>query len=291
MSRKHQDADGGWQSPPRAESLSRAVRVRETFVIEDARNEVTNIGLVIDNQNVTGHGSTPVLSAAKCRWLHVYCLISWSRLPPRWSPPRQATFVSSTCGFASAGSAASLRFQAPGLTSANRSRIQAPRCPGRKSFEASLSSMRPPWSSSTLADDGESEPGALLARRHIGLQQAAQRLTFGRPIPLSITSITMSSFSRAAITSMRPLPSSSGGTCSIASVAFLMMLVSACGNQPAVELRADRILLDIGRSISRSGWPTLHQEYRLPHGVGDVLAFHDRLWHPCKSERIHQPSA
>ena len=31
---------------------------------------------------------------------------------------------------------------------ANRSRIQAPRCPGRKS-EASLSSIRPPWSSST----------------------------------------------------------------------------------------------------------------------------------------------
>jgi lipoate-protein ligase B len=28
----------------------------ETFVIQDARNKVTNIGFVIDNQNVTGHG-------------------------------------------------------------------------------------------------------------------------------------------------------------------------------------------------------------------------------------------
>src|ERR1700755_1089129 len=28
----------------------------ETFVVQDARNEVTNIGFVVDNQNVTGHG-------------------------------------------------------------------------------------------------------------------------------------------------------------------------------------------------------------------------------------------
>ena len=28
----------------------------ETFVFQDARNEVANIGFVVDNQNVTGHG-------------------------------------------------------------------------------------------------------------------------------------------------------------------------------------------------------------------------------------------
>ena len=28
----------------------------EAFVLQDARNEVTNIGFVVDNQNVTGHG-------------------------------------------------------------------------------------------------------------------------------------------------------------------------------------------------------------------------------------------
>ena len=28
----------------------------EAFVVQDARNEVTNIGFVVDNQNVTGHG-------------------------------------------------------------------------------------------------------------------------------------------------------------------------------------------------------------------------------------------
>ena len=34
----------------------------------------------------------------------------------------------------------------------------------------------------------------------------------------------------------------------------------------------------------------LHQEHRLPHGVGDVLAFHDRLWHPREArEFINHP--
>ena len=37
--------------------------------------------------------------------------------------------------------------------------------------------------------------------------------------------------------------------------------------------------------------PNLHQEYRLPHGVGDVLAFHDRFWHPREAGEFidHSP--
>src|ERR1700691_2890394 len=80
-------------------------------------------------------------------------------------------------------------------------------------------------------------------------------------MPLSITSITMSSFSRAAMTSIRPLPSSAAGTASMASVAFLMMLVRAC-------------------EISRRS-----------HCVGDVFAFDHSLRHPRKTRKFidHPP--
>ena len=74
-------------------------------------------------------------------------------------------------------------------------------------------------------------------------------------MPLSITSMTTSLPSRCALTTMRPRPSSFGGTAPIASVAFLTMLVSAC----EISRRSKRAgIASAGSSTSKSmsGWPT-----------------------------------
>src|SRR6266851_5352011 len=163
---------------------------RKTLVFENPRNQIANIGFVIDNQNVICHRSRLSGQPPVAALILVSLLVASA-----------GRAVSCAASFVSAADSFTSTFAAWPDT-ANRNRIQAPRAPGRMSA-ASLSSIRPPWSSRT-------------------------RLTFGRPMPLSMTSITMSSFSRAAITSIRPFPSSSAGTASIASVAFLMMLVSAC---------------------------------------------------------------
>ena len=65
----------------------------------------------------------------------------------------------------------------------------------------------------------------------------------------------MSELSRAAITSMRPFPNSCDGTASMASVAFLMMLVSAC----EISRRSNCARIGsslISASMWMSGWPT-----------------------------------
>src|SRR6185295_3427298 len=69
----------------------------ETFVIQDARNEVTNIGFVIDNQNVTGHGLhlSCQLPVAASVFASSLVAIAASLVPPA------GAFVWSTCGFAS----------------------------------------------------------------------------------------------------------------------------------------------------------------------------------------------
>src|SRR5438477_9250430 len=115
----------------------------EAFILQNARNEVADVCFVVDNQNVTGHGLH-----LSCQ-LPVAALIFGSSLVAVAASlvSEDGGFVSlSSCFFSGAGSLPSA-FGAWPVT-ANRSRIQAPRCPGRKS-DASLSSMRPPWSSST----------------------------------------------------------------------------------------------------------------------------------------------
>ena len=49
-------------------------------------------------------------------------------------------------------------------------------------------------------------------------------------------------------------------------------------DQPPVEPRPHRFFLDLGLDVD-VGMADPHQEHRLPHRVGDVLAFDDGLWH------------
>src|ERR1700719_2752840 len=114
---------------------------RKALVVEDARNQLADIGLVVDNQNVTRHGSRPP------RQLPVAALIFASLLVVSAGPLvcGSGAFVSLVRAWLSP--VCSFAFAAWPET-ANRRRIHAPRWPGRKS-EASFSSMRPPWSSST----------------------------------------------------------------------------------------------------------------------------------------------
>ncbi len=62
------------------------------------------------------------------------------------------------------------------------------------------------------------------------------------------------------------------------------------GDQPPVELGAERILLELGLDIDL-GMGDLHQEHCLPHRVDDVLAFHHGLGHPGKARELvdHAP--
>src|SRR6202158_5116181 len=106
----------------------------EALVVKNARNQITNIGFVIHNQNVTCHGSRlscqlPVAASV---------LVSLSVASAGAAVSYAGCFVSR------AGSLASTFGAWPEM--AKRTRIQAPRCPGRMSA-ASLSSIRPPWSS------------------------------------------------------------------------------------------------------------------------------------------------
>src|ERR1700716_837087 len=114
---------------------------RKTLVVQNARNQVANIGFVIDNQNVIGHGSRlscqlPVAASIFVSLLVVSgFVVSWGSM------------VSGAGGFVSGGGGFASAFGAwPAI--ANRNRIQAPRWPGRISA-ASWSSILPPWSSST----------------------------------------------------------------------------------------------------------------------------------------------
>ena len=82
----------------------------------------------------------------------------------------------------------------------------------------------------------------------------------------------------------------SAGTASIASVAFLMMLVSACeisrrSNCAGIGSSAD---LDLDIDI---GMADAHQEHDLAHRVGDVLAVDHRLRHARKAREFvdHAP--
>ena len=140
------------------------------------------------------------------------------------------------------------------------------------------------------ADDREPEAGALLRASSHRAPAAAPGATLGRPMPLSITSITMSSSSRAAMTSIRPLPELLRRHLLDRFGGVLDDVGQRLRDQPPVELRAHRILLDIGHDIDL-GMADLHQEHRLPHGVGDVLALHHGLRHPREAREFidHPP--
>ena len=59
-----------------ASSLSRAVRVCETLVFEDACNEVANIRLVVDDENVMCHGLNPSRQSPVATSVFVSLLVS-----------------------------------------------------------------------------------------------------------------------------------------------------------------------------------------------------------------------
>ena len=54
----------------------------ETLVVENARNQIANICLVVDNQNVICHGLRPVLSVACCGF--DFCFIVSRVMPAQW---------------------------------------------------------------------------------------------------------------------------------------------------------------------------------------------------------------
>ena len=142
-----------------------------------------------------------------------------------------------------AGSASTARFGGRPARAAKRSRIQAPRCPGDL-LGASSSSMPPPCSSRMRADDGEAEAGALLARRHIGLEQAAAVLLRQADAVVD-TSMTMSSPSRAAETWMRPLAELGRRHRGDRLGRVLDDVGERLRDQPAVEARRHRVLGDL----------------------------------------------
>ena len=140
------------------------------------------------------------------------------------------------------------------------------------------------------ADDGETEAGALLARRHIGLEQAVA--VFLRQADAVVDHVDDDVVAVAS----QPTPGCGrararrGGTAAIASVAFLMMLVSACeisrrSNCAGIGLSA------ISTSISMSAIADAHQEHDLAHGVGDVLGRDHRLRHAGEASRTRRPCA
>src|SRR6266850_2556840 len=108
----------------------------KALVLENARNQIANIGLVIDNQNVICHRSRLSGQPPEAVLIFVSLLVAFA-----------ASAVSDAFAFVSGtGSLVSAFGAWPDM--ANRSRIHAPRAPGRIS-DASLSSIRPPWSSRT----------------------------------------------------------------------------------------------------------------------------------------------
>src|SRR5258707_4214475 len=159
----------------------------EALVVKNARNQITNIGFVIDNQNVICHGSRLSCQLPVAASIFASLLVA-SAGPSGWD----AGWFDSGAGSFTSGFGAW-----PDM--AKRNRIQAPRAPGRMSA-ASLSSIRPPWSSRTRPTIASPRPVPFSRVVTYGSSKRA-RLTFGRPMPLLMTSITISSPSCAALTS------------------------------------------------------------------------------------------
>src|ERR1700736_1333739 len=98
----------------------------KALVVENARNQVPNVGFVIDNQNITCHGSRLPCQLPVAALIFASLLVVSSR--PAVSTAGSfiaCSFVSTVCSFTSTLGACP--------DTANRIRIHAPRRPGRKS--------------------------------------------------------------------------------------------------------------------------------------------------------------
>src|ERR1700722_14767493 len=115
----------------------------ETLVFKNPGNQIPNICFVVDNQNVICHGSRLSCQLPVAASIFASLLVAFAGS----TVPDAGCLVSRACSFTSGACCVASDFGAwPDI--ANRNRIQAPRASGRMSA-ASLSSIRPPWSSST----------------------------------------------------------------------------------------------------------------------------------------------
>ena len=173
----------------RCVAVARGARL-VAFVLQNARDQLADIRFVVDDQDVEAAMTIHSPSSRACcfGWFDGCC----------WST----------------------------LSAAKRSRTHAPRPPEATSG-ASDSSMRAAVFLENLPDDRETEAGALLARRHIGLEQPVAVLlrqagAVVDHVDHDLAALALDRDADAAASEF------SGGTAAIASVAFLTMLVSAC---------------------------------------------------------------
>ena len=137
-------------------------------------------------------------------------------------------------------------------------------------------------------DDRETEAGALLARRHIGLEQA--RAVFHRQTDAVVDDVDQDvavhsrcRYLDAALLRPRRQRRDRLG-------AVLDDVGEGLRDQPAVEPCRHRILGKVDFDID-VGMADPHQEHRLAHGVGDVFGFDHRFRHARKAREFvdHAP--
>ena len=242
--------------PARDDGAERLVAVARgagavALVLQDARDQIADIRFVVDDQDIGCHDLTVA---------RIY--IGYS-----------AAVRGSTAG---CGGRKRLRDEAQLHPGAARARNLLGRV---AQLEAAAMFFE------NAADDGEAEAGALLARRHIGLEQA--RAVFLRQADAVVDHVDDDCPCRRAArcTTMRPRPSSAGGTAPIASVAFLMMLVSAC----EISRRSKRAGIGFGGEFDLEidvGMADAQQEHDLTHGLGDVLVGDHGLRHAGKAREL-----
>ena len=134
-------------------------------------------------------------------------------------------------------------------------------------------------------DNGETKAGALLARRDIGLEQPVAIFLRQAGAVVDHVDHDLVALALDRDSGCGRVPSSSGGTAAIASVAFFTMLVSAWRDQPPVELR--RHLLGFGLELDVDvRIADALQEDDLPRRIGDVLGGHHRLRHAGEAREL-----
>src|SRR5581483_4862496 len=122
----------------RGVAVARGARGK-SLVVQDARDQLPNGGLVIDDQNVTCHGTRPACQLPVAASIFVSLLVASA--PPLVSP--SGGFVSLDGAVVAAAACWPSMVDLLWPVMEKRRRILAPRWPVRKS-EASFSSIRPP---------------------------------------------------------------------------------------------------------------------------------------------------
>jgi hypothetical protein len=229
MSRKTRGWAAASRSPPARIAVARRARAI-ALILQDAGDQIADIGFVVDDQNVTQ------------RMCFTACCASF--------------IVGLSVGSQRFGRRLCFRRFPVCLTFRRMSRYCEPQPhPGaarRRNFVGGIAQLdAAAVVFENAADNGEAKAGALFARRDIGLEQPA-RFSFGRPMPLSIDVDDDVSPSRAAITSMTPLPSSLRRYRFDGFGGVLDDVGQRLRNQPAVE-RAGIGSSAISTSISMSG--------------------------------------